>query len=104
MHINFKKMNDTLFINDTSSDSETEIGIIDKQSKNEKTDIQTIIQKQIEEDLATHDFSTPHVTREEIQDLLKGIKIKNEGLSYLRLVFHLATHTPINKETKRAPD
>ena len=95
-------MNDTLFINDTSSDSETEIGIIDKQSKNEKTDIQTIIQKQIEEDLATHDFSTPHVTREEIQDLLKGIKIKNVSY-YQRALVHKSIYKAVKRYTGEKP-
>jgi len=81
-------MNDTLFINETSSDSDSDI--IDKQSN-----INNIIQKQIEDDLSTHDFSKPHVTREEIQDLL-GMRIKNINYYQRALV-----HKSIYKAVKR---
>ena len=53
-----------------SSDSESESICDELNIKN------NIIQKQIEDDLLTHDFSKQHVTREQIQDIL-GMKIKN---------------------------
>ena len=88
------KKNETFFItnsytSDTDS-SDTEV-VCDKQSK------QNIILKQIEDDLATHDFSKPHVSREDIQDLL-GMKIKNVGYYQRALV-----HKSIYKAVKRYP-
>jgi hypothetical protein len=60
---------DTLFITNESSGSSSDNEIIcDEQSK--KYEINQLIQKQIEDDLATHDFSKPHVVREEIQEML----------------------------------
>ena len=73
----------------SSSDSENET-ICDKESK-----ISELIQKQIEDDLATHDFSKPHVTRQEIQDIL-GMKIKNVSYYQRALV-----HKSIYKAVKR---
>ena len=66
-------MDATFFITDNGNSSEEEI-ICDKESE-QKTTKELIILKQIEDDLATHDFSKPHVTREEIQTMLK-IKVK----------------------------
>jgi ribonuclease-3 len=71
-------------ITSSSSDSETEL--CDKYS---------IVQKQIEDDLATHDFSKPHVTREQIQDILK-MKVKNISYYQRSLV-----HKSIYKAVKR---
>jgi ribonuclease-3 len=61
----------------------------DKESK------EYIIQKQIEEDLATHDFSKPHVTREEIQTIL-GMKIKNVTY-YQRALVHKSIHKAVKR-------
>jgi ribonuclease-3 len=87
----------TLFITDSSSESEEEqIIICDKQSK--KDQILTkdqIILNQIEDDLATHDFSKPHVTREQIQKMI-GMKIKNVSYYQRALV-----HKSIYKAVKR---
>ena len=69
----------------SGSDSDTEVPL----------DKYTIVQKQIDDDLATHDFSKPHVTREEIQVLL-GMKIKNIGYYQRSLV-----HKSIYKAVKR---
>lgn len=71
-----------------SSESDSEI-ICDKLSKDE------LIQKQIEDDLATHDFSKAHVTRENIQSIL-SMKIKNVSYYQRALV-----HKSIYKAVKR---
>jgi hypothetical protein len=63
----------------SDSDSDTEL-ICDELNKN------LIIQKQIEDDLNTHDFTKPHVTREEIQEII-GMKIKNISY-YQRSLVH----------------
>jgi ribonuclease-3 len=54
-----------------------------------------IIQKQIEEDLRINDFSKPHVTRDQIQEMI-GIKIKN--ISYYQRAL---VHKSIYKAVKR---
>jgi ribonuclease-3 len=59
------------------------------------SDKQSVIQKQIEDDLATHDFTKPHVTREDIQSILK-MKIKNVGY-YQRALVHKSIHKAIKK-------
>ena len=56
----------------------------------------SIIQYQIEDDLATHDFSKAHISRAEIQELL-GMKVKNINYYQRALV-----HKSINKAVKRA--
>ena len=84
---------ETLFITDTSSESDDDL-ICDKQSKN-KDSKETIILKQIEDDLATHDFSKPHVSREDIQIMI-GMKIKNVSFYQRALV-----HKSIYKAVKR---
>jgi len=81
---------ETLFITNSSDD---ENSICDKQSKTLSKD--QIILKQIEEDLATHDFSKPHVTREDIQSMI-GMKIKNVSFYQRSLV-----HKSIYKAVKR---
>ena len=82
--------NETLFITNSSDDEEL---ICDNQSKILSKD--QIILKQIEDDLATHDFSKPHVTREEIQEMI-GMKIKNVSYYQRSLV-----HKSIYKAVKR---
>jgi ribonuclease-3 len=83
--------NNTLFITSESdsSGSDTDINC-DKQSA-----IITLIQKQIEDDLATHDFSKPHISRSEVQDLL-GMKIKNVGY-YQRSLVHKSIYKAVKK-------
>jgi len=54
-----------------------------------------IIQKQIDEDLIRNDFSKPHITREQIQDII-GIKVKNVSYYQRSLV-----HKSIYKAVKR---
>ena len=79
-------MENTLFINNELID--------DKQSN-----VNSIIQNQIEDDLATHDFSKPHVTRAEIQSLLNGIKIKNVSY-YQRALVHKSIHKAVKRYNK----
>jgi len=81
----------TLFI--TESSSEDEDFFCDKESKKEQ-----IILKQIEEDLATHDFSKPHVTREQIQVMI-GMKVKNVA-HYQRALVHKSIHKAVKRYTK----
>jgi ribonuclease-3 len=85
---------ETLFITTDSENSDNESGFIcDEQSK--KQEINLLIQKQIEDDLATHDFSVAHVTREEIQELL-GMKIKNVT-HYQRALVHKSIYKAVKK-------
>jgi len=60
-----------------------------------------IIQKQIEDDLLTHDFSKPHVTREQIQDIL-GMKIKNI-MYYQRSLVHKSIYKAVKRYTGPEP-
>jgi ribonuclease-3 len=91
---------ETLFITNDYSSSESESEVIcDEQSK--KQEINLLIQKQIEDDLATHDFSQPHVTREEIQELL-GIKIKNVT-HYQRALVHKSIYKAVKRYTGEKP-
>jgi ribonuclease-3 len=80
----------TLFITENNNSSEDEELFCDKESKKEQ-----IILKQIEEDLATHDFSKPHVTREDIQAMI-NMKVKNVSYYQRALV-----HKSIYKAVKR---
>jgi ribonuclease-3 len=85
----------TLFI---TSDSDEEI-VCDEQSK--RLEVNILIQRQIEDDLATHDFSEPHVTREDIQDLL-GMKIKNVS-HYQRALVHKSIYKSVKRYTGEKP-
>ena len=60
-------------------------------------EINKIIQRQIEEDLATHDFSKPHVTRDEIQEIL-GMRVKNVSY-YQRALVHKSIHKAVKRYT-----
>lgn len=82
-------MNQTLFITD---ESESDF-ICHEQSK--KNEINQLIQKQIEDDLATHDFSEPHVSRQQIQEIL-GMKIKNVS-HYQRALVHKSIYKAVRK-------
>jgi len=77
-----------------SSDSDQE-NISDKLSKEE------LIQKQIEDDLATHDFSKPHVTRENIQSVLE-MKIKNVTY-YQRALVHKSIYKAVKRYSAPEP-
>ena len=91
--------NSTLFItSETDSENEPEI-TCDEQSK--RNEINLLIQKQIEDDLLTHDFSEPHVTREELQEIL-GMKIKNVT-HYQRALVHKSIHKAIKKYNGSKP-
>jgi ribonuclease-3 len=61
-----------------------------------------LILKQIEDDLLTHDFSKPHVTREEIQSILNGIKIKNISY-YQRSLVHKSIYKAVKRYTGEKP-
>jgi ribonuclease-3 len=60
-----------------------------------------IIQKQIEDDLLTHDFSKPHVTREEIQKIL-GMKVKNI-MYYQRSLVHKSIYKAVKRYNGTEP-
>jgi len=88
-------MEQTFLITDNENSSEEEI-ICDKESEQKLTK-ELIILKQIEDDLATHDFSKPHVTREDIQNMLK-IKVKNISY-YQRALVHKSIHKAVKRYT-----
>jgi len=83
----------------SESESEEEFIICDKESEKKTYDSistkELIILKQIEDDLATHDFSIPHVTREDIQSMLK-MKVKNIS-HYQRALVHKSIHKAVKK-------
>ena len=85
----------TFFITDNENSSEEEI-ICDKEC-DQKTLKEYIILKQIEDDLATHDFSKPHVTREQIQTMLQ-MKVKNISY-YQRALVHKSIHKAVKRYT-----
>jgi ribonuclease-3 len=89
---------------DTSSESENDF-ICDKQNKFNKFDKfdekELIIQKQIEDDLATHDFSKPHITREEIQTLV-NMRVKNISY-YQRSLVHKSIYKAVKKYNGEDP-
>ena len=66
---------------------------IDESNENVKNVKELLILKQIEDDLLTHDFSKPHVTREEIQSILNGINVVNE--------FHTSKTSNSNKPSNK---
>ena len=80
------------FINENNFDE----NFIDKNVK------ELLILKQIEDDLLTHDFSKPHVTREEIQSILNGIKIKNISY-YQRSLVHKSIYKAVKRYTGEKP-
>lgn len=83
------------FITDNDGSSDEEF-ICDKESE-QKLIKESIILNQIEDDLATHDFSKPHVTREEIQALLK-MKVKNISY-YQRALVHKSIYKAVKRYT-----
>lgn len=81
---------------------DSEHGFIQKLNNNNNLDDKnSIIQKQIEDDLATHDFTKPHVSRQEIQDIL-GMKIKNVGY-YQRALVHKSIYKSVRRYTGEVP-
>ena len=82
-----------------SSESESD-SICDEltSSIDEKT---LLIQKQIEDDLATHDFSKPHISREQIQDLI-GMRIKNVTY-YQRSLVHKSIYKAVKRYSAPEP-
>lgn len=83
---------ENIITDSSESDSET---ICDKLSKEE------LIQKQIEDDLATHDFSKPHVSRESIQTIL-NMKIKNVTY-YQRSLVHKSIYKAVKRYNGDSP-
>lgn len=77
-----------------SDNSETEL-MCDELNK------MNIIQKQIEEDLKIHDFSKPHVSREQIQSILH-MKIKNVAY-YQRALVHKSIYKAVKRYTGESP-
>ncbi len=91
------KLMETLFITNDSENSDNDI--CDEQSK--KNEINLLIQKQIEDDLATHDFSEPHINRQEIQEIL-GMKIKNIT-HYQRALVHKSIYKAVKRYQGEKP-
>jgi ribonuclease-3 len=60
-----------------------------------------LIQKQIEDDLATHDFSKPHISREQIQGLV-GMRIKNISY-YQRSLVHKSIYKAVKRYSAPEP-
>jgi ribonuclease-3 len=92
-------------LSDSGSESEPE-SICDKLNETKNSyfineDKNSIIQKQIEDDLLTHDFSKPHVTREQIQEIL-GMKIKNV-MYYQRSLVHKSIYKAVKRYTGEEP-
>ena len=91
-------------LTDSGSESDSE-SICDKLNELKtnfiEEDKNIIIQKQIEDDLATHDFSKPHVTRDQIQDIL-GMKIKNI-MYYQRSLVHKSIYKAVKRYTGTEP-
>ena len=93
-------MEATLFITNETESSESEAEITcDEQSKRNETNL--LIQRQIEDDLATHDFTEPHITREEIQEIL-GMKVKNVT-HYQRALVHKSIYKAVKRYTGEKP-
>ena len=93
-------MEATLFITNETESSESEPEIMcDEQSKRNETNL--LIQRQIEDDLATHDFTEPHITREEIQEIL-GMKVKNVT-HYQRALVHKSIYKAVKRYTGEKP-
>jgi ribonuclease-3 len=81
-----------------SSDSENELSCDGLNSIDEKA---LLIQKQIEDDLATHDFSKAHISREEIQELI-SMKIKNISY-YQRALVHKSIYKAVKRYSSPEP-
>ena len=92
------------------SDSETSNNIItslalmngNEEIFHENEEKNNIIKKQIEDDLATHDFSKPHVTRENIQEMLQ-MKVKNISY-YQRALVHKSIYKAVKRYVPISPD
>ena len=82
---------DTFVMTDFSSEDEEQF--CDKESKNVVKE--QIILKQIEDDLATHDFSKPHVSREEIQTII-SMRVKNVT-HYQRALVHKSIYKAVKR-------
>ena len=90
---------ENLFITSDSESSENET---DRTiCENKKQEINALIQKQIEDDLATHNFSEPHVTREQIQEML-CMKIKNVT-HYQRALVHKSIYKAVKRYEGEKP-
>jgi len=77
-----------IVISEDSEDSDSyESEVLDKTRQ--------IIQKQIEHDLLTHDFTKPHVSRAEIQEII-GMKVKNISY-YQRALVHKSIYKAVKK-------
>ena len=101
----FKINNNESFINKNENSNELKSIKINKRpiiEKNESDEV-LIIKRQIEEDLATHDFSKQHVTRNDIEGIL-NMRIKNIS-HYQRALVHKSIYKAIKKyiSTKEKP-
>jgi len=74
---------------------------IQNTTKELNSDEYLIIKKQIEEDLATHDFSEPHFNRSDIENILQ-MKIKNLN-HYLRSLVHKSIYKAVKKYSSPKP-
>jgi ribonuclease-3 len=74
---------------------------MDNSGSDSEIDKYSIVQKQIEDDLATHDFSKCHVSRDEIQELL-GMRIKNVSY-YQRSLVHKSIYKAVKRYSGEQP-
>jgi ribonuclease-3 len=74
---------------------------MDNSGSDNEIDKYSIVQKQIEDDLATHDFSKCHVSRDEIQELL-GMRIKNVSY-YQRSLVHKSIYKAVKRYSGELP-
>ena len=68
---------------------------------NDQDSKELLVLRQIEDDLATHDFSKPHVTREQIQEIL-GMKVKNV-FYYQRALVHKSIYKAVKRYNQLEP-
>ena len=83
------------------NNSETESDNYETELVSDELNKLAIIQKQIDEDLIRNDFSKPHITREQIQDIL-GIKVKNVSY-YQRSLVHKSIYKAVKRYSGTEP-
>jgi ribonuclease-3 len=92
----FKPSNNQSVMDSSESESDSihdEVSLLDDKA--------LLIQKQIEDDLATHDFSKPHISREQIQDLI-GMRVKNVTY-YQRSLVHKSIYKAVKRYSAPEP-
>jgi ribonuclease-3 len=99
LNCNAKEFNPKTINHSVMDSSESESGsICDEVTLDDKA---ILIQKQIDDDLATHDFSKAHISREEIQNIIK-MKIKNVSY-YQRSLVHKSIYKAVKRYSSPEP-